>query len=85
MLRVYTEQQRQAFRDRMIAAKEAKKLVAEEKVDEKTTITLNFTKPIEVGINGTMYVGKQIEVENMKLAAEIVRIAKNAYGWDILG
>ncbi len=87
MARTFTDEEKKAFGERMKAAREAKKSVIEEVLDEpeKTTITLNFTKPIEVGINGKMYVGKQIEVVDMKIAAEIVRLAKTAYGWDILG
>lgn len=48
-------------------------------------IALNFTKKIVVQINGKKYEGQTIEVKDMKTAAEIVRIAKAAYGWQILG
>ena len=51
---------------------------------QESMITLNFTKNVEITINGKKYEGKTIEVKNMKLAAEIVRLAKGAYGWEIL-
>lgn len=47
-------------------------------------ITLKFSKSIEVTINGHKYEGKEIKVKDMNTAAEIVRLAKGAYGWDIL-
>lgn len=47
-------------------------------------ITLHFSKPIEVYINQKAYLGKEITVSNMSIAAEIVRIARQAYGADIL-
>lgn len=47
-------------------------------------IRLEFRKPIEVFINGTPYLGSVIEAPNMVTASEIVRIAKDAYGWEIL-
>ena len=34
---------------------------------------------------GVRHARKKIEVKDMKITAEIVRLAKNAYGWDILG
>lgn len=48
------------------------------------TIILNFTKPVEISINGVHYFGKQVEVESMLVASEVVRIAKEAYGYDII-
>lgn len=47
-------------------------------------ITLRFTKPVEVYINGKAYLGKEIIVKDMALASEIVRIAREAYGSSIL-
>jgi hypothetical protein len=47
-------------------------------------IVLHFKKDIEVGINGKWFRGKEIEVKDMATASEIVRIAKGAYGWDVL-
>lgn len=52
---------------------------------DSSLITLNFTKSIVVQINGKKYEGQSMEVEDMKIAAEIVRLAKTAYGWEILG
>ena len=47
-------------------------------------IVLNFRKPIEVCINGHKYEGKTITLSDMDTACEIVRIAKEAYGYSIL-
>ncbi len=47
-------------------------------------IVLNFRKPIEVTINGHKYEGKTITLSDMGIACEIVRIAKEAYGYSIL-
>lgn len=47
-------------------------------------VTLNFRKPIEVYINGKPFVGKQITFANITIASEVVRIAREAYGRDIL-
>lgn len=47
-------------------------------------ITLHFRKPVEVYINGKAYLGKDIVVPNMSIAAEIVRISREAYGPAIL-
>jgi len=47
-------------------------------------VTLKFSKPVEVYINGKAYVGQEIIVPNMSLAAEIVRITREAYGPNIL-
>ena len=43
-------------------------------------ITLHFRKPVEVYINGKAYLGQDIVVPNMSIAAEIVRITREAYG-----
>lgn len=51
---------------------------------DNTGIVLNFREPVEIYINGTPYIGKTLKVTGMSLASEIVRIAKEAYGWDIL-
>lgn len=47
-------------------------------------ITLHFTVPIEVYINGKGYLGTEVTVENYSVASEVVRLAKNAFGNDIL-
>jgi hypothetical protein len=47
-------------------------------------VTLKFTKPVEVYINGKAYLGQEITVGNMSLASEIVRICREAYGTGIL-
>ncbi|MCR4290477.1 MAG: hypothetical protein NUV86_09495 [Candidatus Scalindua sp.] len=47
-------------------------------------ITLRFTKPVEITINGKQYFGKEIVVKDMSLAAELVRIARDGYGPTIL-
>lgn len=48
-------------------------------------ITLKFSKPVEVRINGKLYMGKDITVEDIQLASEIVRIAREAYGDEVFG
>ncbi len=48
------------------------------------TVRLQFTKAVEVTINGKQYFGKTIEAPDMDTASEIVRIAREAYGNDIL-
>lgn len=47
-------------------------------------IVLKFTKSVEVYINGKAYVGKEVKLKDMATAAEIVRIARDAYGPNIL-
>lgn len=47
-------------------------------------IIIHYTKPIEVTINGHKYEGKDIEFKNMKIASEVTRIARQAYGPDII-
>jgi hypothetical protein len=47
-------------------------------------VTMHFSKSIEVYINGIAYVGKDIKVKDMSIASEIVRIAREAYGPEIL-
>ena len=66
----------------------------EEKVEEEAPkeefsiptgkIRLEFRKPVEIFINGTPYIGTVIDAPNMVTASEIVRLAKDAYGWDVL-
>jgi len=53
-----------------------------EVVPEK--ITLRFKIPVEVMINGVHYSGKVVEVNNLEIASEVVRIAREAFGNDIL-
>jgi hypothetical protein len=43
-------------------------------------VTLNFAKAVEIIINGKPYYGKTIVAPNIEVAAEIVRIAREAYG-----
>jgi hypothetical protein len=50
----------------------------------KTPIVLRFTKEIEITINDKKYIGQEISVDNYQIAAEIYRIAKEAYGPSIL-
>jgi|SRR5581483_12271778 len=50
----------------------------------ETSLTLRFRKPVEITINGVAYSGSEVVVKDMIVASEIVRIAKEAYGWDIL-
>lgn len=47
-------------------------------------IILHFIKPIEITINGVKYEGKDVEVPNYAIASEVARIAREAYGKDIL-
>jgi len=64
---------------------EAKTEIPEEPIKSVyEEITLKFTKPIEVGINGIWYLGKEVKVRDMNTASEIVRIAREAYGPSIL-
>lgn len=50
----------------------------------KNEIVLNFKKPVEIMINGHPYNGQTIICKDFQIASEIVRIAKAAYGIDIL-
>ena len=59
-------------------AKKAEKPVKEE------PIVLHFTKPVEVTINGHRFEGKDVKVPNYAVASEVARIAKEAYGSEIL-
>lgn len=45
---------------------------------QSNKITLRFKQPIEVFINSKPYVGRVIEVEDISIAAEIVRIARES-------
>lgn len=47
-------------------------------------IILKFNKAVEITINGKQYYGTSIEAPNISIASEIVRIAREAYGRDIL-
>lgn len=47
-------------------------------------ITLKFIKRVEVRINGILYEGEEIKAPNIQIASEIVRIAREAYGKEIL-
>lgn len=47
-------------------------------------VIIHFTKKIEVTINAKKYEGKDVEFDNMKIASEVVRIAKGAYGPEII-
>ena len=48
------------------------------------SITLEFSRPVEIYINSIPYLGKKIFAPNMSIASEIVRIAREAYGRDIM-
>jgi len=50
----------------------------------KPKIVIHFKKDISVTINDKRYEGKDVEFPSMKIAAEVVRIAKGSYGNDIL-
>ena len=62
---------------RKVPAKPANKV-------EEGPIILHFTKPVEVTINGHRYEGKDVEVPSYAVASDIVRIAKEAYGSEIV-
>lgn len=47
-------------------------------------ITIHFSKPVEVWINGISYCGKDVTVHSISIASEVVRIAREAYGPTIL-
>lgn len=55
---------------------------APEPEDEK--IVLHFTEKVEVYINGKPYVGTDVEVPSYQVAAEVIRIAREAYGNSIV-
>lgn len=48
-------------------------------------ITLKFSKPVEVRINGKPYFGKEVVVQDIQLASEIVRLAREAHGDEVFG
>lgn len=47
-------------------------------------ITLHFKRAIDVCINGIKYPGPDVSLDDLKTASEIVRLAKQAYGNDVL-
>jgi hypothetical protein len=55
-----------------------------EEIPVDDSITIRFTKPVEIYINSKAYLGKEIKVKDMNIASEIVRIAREAYGPTIL-
>jgi hypothetical protein len=55
-----------------------------ETVAPSTFVTLRFTRPIEVYINSVAFVGDTVKAPNVQIASEIVRIAREAYGREIL-
>lgn len=67
-----------------ITVEVAQPVPAPERVDPTEDFTINFTKDVEITINGRSYNGREIKVKDMGLASEIVRIARTAYGRDIL-
>lgn len=89
-----TDEQKKAFGEKMKAIREAKKAAKVKEVAEVTEpvvkevksskIVLHFNRNVEVFINGKPYIGKDIEVDDMVTASEIVRIAKEAYGWEVM-
>jgi hypothetical protein len=61
---------------------EPKEPAVEEKVTDE--VILKFSKPVEIYINGKAYLGSEVVAPNMTIASEIVRIAREAYGREIL-
>ena len=59
-------------------------VVVPEPPQPSNKIVLNFSKPVEIFINGIPYFGKSVETPNMATASEVVRIAREAYGPNIL-
>ena len=47
-------------------------------------VVLEFARPVEIYINSVPYLGKRVTAPNMSIASEIVRIAREAYGRDIM-
>lgn len=47
-------------------------------------IVLEFTQSVEITINGKKYFGKTLIINDLMTASEIIRIAKEAYGNEIL-
>jgi hypothetical protein len=48
------------------------------------SVELHFQRPIEIYINGKPYIGKTVKAPTIEIAAEIVRIAREAYGRSIV-
>lgn len=55
-----------------------------EEVKPTGNITLKFTRPVEISINGKHYDGQEIVAPDLATASELIRIAREAYGSDIL-
>jgi hypothetical protein len=53
-------------------------------VESTDEIVLHFTKDPDITINGVHYNGKEIKVKSISLAAELVRLAREAYGPEVL-
>ena len=47
-------------------------------------IVLHFARPVEITVNGKLYAGTDVEVPDYAVASDIARIAREAYGNDIL-
>lgn len=52
--------------------------------EQPSGITIKFTKSVEIFINSKAYLGNEITVQDMSVASEIVRLAREAYGPTIL-
>lgn len=52
--------------------------------EQPSGITIKFTKSVEIFINSKAYLGTEITVKDMSTASEIVRLAREAYGPNIL-
>lgn len=99
MARTMSDEEKKAFGERMKAIREKKKAEKEAdqvfnepqatpepviEAPDPSEITLRFRQPVEVYINGIAYTGSVIKVKDMEIATEIVRIAKEAYGWSVI-
>ena len=61
---------------------ETHKAVEPEPVDP--SVTIRFSRPVEVRINGVPYFGTEVKAPNIQVASEIIRIAREAYGREVL-
>ena len=55
-----------------------------EEVKPTGNISLKFIKAVEISINGKHYDGQEIVAPDLATASELIRIAREAYGSDIL-
>lgn len=66
-----------------IVEQELEEEIVEVPVDT-TIVTLHFNQPVEIYINGTAYIGKEVTVIGRDTADDVLRIAKETYGWEIV-